>query len=98
MDKVKLQFLKEVLFGILLQNDEDNMQEIFLKTASSENLNLFRESLRLFMGHFLLQNNVITSDGENVGCDIDTDTMETLKSRIKIAESAMSLGRGRVQL
>jgi nucleolar MIF4G domain-containing protein 1 len=98
MDKVKLKFLKEVLCGILLQDDEDNIQEIFFKTASSENLTLFRESLRLFMGHFLLQKNVITSDGEDVGCDIDSEQMGILKDRIKIAENAMSLGRSRVQL
>lgn len=98
MDKTKLKFLKEVLYGILLQKEEDDVREIFLKSASSENLHMFRESLRLFMGHFLVQPNVITSDGENVGCDLNDEELELLKERIKIAEAAMSLGRSRVQL
>lgn len=98
MDKVKLKFLKATLSGILLQKDQENMQEIFMKAAMSEKLNLFRESVRLFMCHFMLQPTVTTSDGEVVGCDMDPKTLQFLKKRIKIAESTMSLGKSRVQL
>ncbi|ODM91865.1 Nucleolar MIF4G domain-containing protein 1 [Orchesella cincta] len=93
MDKTKLKFLKKVLTGILMQKDVDNMQEIFIKPALSEKLGLFRESLRLFLSHFMLQKSITTTDGSSVESDLSPEEMEALKKRVKMAEKCMTLGK-----
>jgi len=98
MDKVKLVFLNQILSAILLQDDEESMQNIFTKVAMSEKLTLFRESLRLFMGHFMLQSSITTSDGETLTLNEDEYLLDKLKSRIKVADHSLLLGKGRVQL
>lgn len=93
MDKVKLKFLKKILTGILLQKDEENLQEIFIKPSLSEKLGLFRESLRLFLNHFMLQSSITTSDGSEVKSDLSTEEMKMMKKRVKLAERCMTLGK-----
>jgi nucleolar MIF4G domain-containing protein 1 len=98
MDKVKLKFLKDVLTGILMQENEENVQEIFLKIATSEKLSVFRESLRLFLCHFMVQKSIQTSDGETITCNLNDEEMDQLKERIKVAENILLVGKGRVLL
>ena len=97
MKKEKLTFLKDTLSGILLQTNTENIEEIFTKVASSEKLYMFRESLRLFMGHFMLKT-CVSIEGEKVTSGLDAKSLEILEERMKIAESAMHMGHGRVQL
>lgn len=94
MDKVKLKFLKKVLTGVLMQNEVENLQEIFVKPAMSEKLGLFRESLRLFLSHFMLQSTITTTDGSIVQSKLSPTELKALKERVKIAEKCMSLGKG----
>lgn len=94
MDKIKLKFLKRILTEILMQKEVDNMQEIFMKPAMSEKLGLFRESLRLFLSHFMLQTAITTSDGSVVLSKLTAEELKALKERVKIAEKCMNLGKG----
>jgi nucleolar MIF4G domain-containing protein 1 len=99
MNKGKLTFLRKTLAGILLQKNTDNLQEIFIKIGLSDKLNLFRESVKLFMGHFMLkeENQVLTPEGETIDMSFDPKTLQVLKQRVKLAERAMSVGLSKVQ-
>lgn len=92
MDKVKLKFLKKVLTGILLQKEVENLQEIFIRPGLSEKLALFKESLGLFMNHFMLQKSITTTDGSIIESKLSTEEMKQLKLRIKVAAKCMRLG------
>ncbi|CAG7728563.1 unnamed protein product [Allacma fusca] len=95
LKKQSLKLLKTILTGVLLQENKENIQDIFSKIALSEKLHIFRESLRLFMGHFLLKSS-ISIDGENVESNLDAKSVKRLEERVKIAERAMHLGMGRL--
>ena len=99
MNKGKLLFLRKTLAGILLQKNTDTLQEIFMKIGLSEKLNLFRESIKLFMGHFMLKENnqVLTLEGETINMSFDSKTLQVLKERVKLAQRAMSAGLSKVQ-
>ncbi|KAJ8911639.1 hypothetical protein NQ315_005984 [Exocentrus adspersus] len=56
LDKVTLRFMRQILLGILLHKDNEACLSVFEKVAQSDKLKLFRESLRLFIHHFLLRN------------------------------------------
>lgn len=56
LDKTTLRFMRQILLGILLHKDLDACLSVFEKVSQSEKLKLFRESLRLFIHHFLLRN------------------------------------------
>ena len=97
MKKEKLVFLKSTLSAILLHGGKDHLEDVFSKIAVSEKLYLFRESLRLFMGHFLVNPSLVI-DGEVVETTFDKKTLELLQERMKLADRAMDFGHGRVQL
>merc|ERR1712210_51942 len=67
MNKHNVRFLKEVV-------------SIFKAISSSNNLNLFRESLRLFFHHFLLR------PGSKLAKQVDRDV---LSERVALAETAL---------
>ena len=50
--------------------------QLIQSVAEDKKLKMFRESLKLFMNHFLLKN-------------LEDDQLNELKSRIKIAEKAL---------
>ncbi|KAF5270160.1 hypothetical protein FQR65_LT05640 [Abscondita terminalis] len=56
LDKISLRFIRQILIGILLCDDEDACKGVFTNVAQSEKLKLFRESLKLFIQHFLVKN------------------------------------------
>lgn len=56
LDKVTLRFMRQALLGVLLSDDFDECQSVFATVALSEKLKMFKESIRLFIQHFLLKN------------------------------------------
>lgn len=56
LDKVTLRFIRQILLGILLHKNQETCLEVFAKLGLSNNLKMFKESLRLFIHHFLLKN------------------------------------------
>ncbi|CAH1116121.1 unnamed protein product [Phaedon cochleariae] len=81
LDKITLRFMRQILLGILLHPDVESCLSIFSKVSQSDKLKLFRESLRLFIHHFLLSN--LKSD------KIPEDHKELLESRAKIVERVL---------
>ncbi|KAK4873571.1 hypothetical protein RN001_012931 [Aquatica leii] len=56
LDKLSLRFIRQILIGILLCKDEDVCKGVFTNVARSDKLKLFKESLKLFISHFLVSN------------------------------------------
>ncbi|KAJ8969084.1 hypothetical protein NQ317_016329 [Molorchus minor] len=55
LDKITLRFMRQTLLGILLHKETEDCLSVFEKVAQSDKLKMFRESLRLFIHHFLFE-------------------------------------------
>jgi len=76
LDKANMKLLKIILAGILQELDSDKIFELFKAVSEDSKLKMFRESLRIFMNHFLLQ-------------QLKDEELNMIKSRIKIAEKGL---------
>jgi len=80
MNKRNVAYLREVLLGILLQKNVEQLVEAFQAVSESPKLNLFREGLRLFMQHFLIKQSSKLSESVD---------KELMKKRIRLSETAL---------
>lgn len=88
MDKTMLKFFRQILLAILLHESEETCAQAFKRISSGKNLNLLRESLRLFMHHFLLKNLEKYS----------AEVAEKLQERVKLAESILTSAKNAFKL
>lgn len=79
MDKACVRLLRQVLLSVLLSDSTECLVAVFSRVSRPEKLHMFRESLRLFMHHFLLRN----------ASDLPSDQAVVLKERVKLAETAL---------
>lgn len=56
LDKLTMRLIRQIMLGILLHENEDACLEVFGRISLSPKLQTFRESLRLFINHFLVRN------------------------------------------
>lgn len=77
------------MLGILLCESTEQCQEVFEKVALSEKLKMFKESLRLFVHHFLLKN--LKSDA------IPQEKRSLLEERAKIVDKILSVNERKVR-
>ncbi|XP_029663405.1 nucleolar MIF4G domain-containing protein 1 homolog [Formica exsecta] len=63
LDKLTMRLIRQIMLGILLHENEEACLEVFGRISLSPKLQTFRESLRLFINHFLVKN---TSANENL--------------------------------
>ncbi|GJQ73611.1 hypothetical protein Trydic_g13955 [Trypoxylus dichotomus] len=89
LDKTTLRFMRQVLLGILLCEEVDSCTGVFEKIAQSEKLKMFRESLRLFIHHFLLKN--LKAD------KVPEEKKSLLKTRCEIVENMLSINDRRMR-
>jgi len=89
MNKHNVRFLKEVLTTILMEGKKEDVATTFKAISSSNNLSLFRESLRLFFHHFLLR------PGAKLAKQVDRDV---LSERVAVAETALMSASSKLKL
>lgn len=77
IEKTMLRFLRQVMLGLLLIEDE-KFHKIFERIAPSAKLNPFKDQLRLFMKVFLMK------DEKKI--NISDDQLLKLKSRMQLAD------------
>ncbi|CAH1108463.1 unnamed protein product [Psylliodes chrysocephalus] len=82
LDKTTLRFMRQILLGILLHKDMECCVSVFARVSQSDKLKLFRESLRLFIHHFLLRN--LKTD------KIPEDEKTLIEGRVKIVEKVLT--------
>ncbi|XP_063536934.1 nucleolar MIF4G domain-containing protein 1 homolog [Cydia strobilella] len=56
LNKSSVRFLRQILLAIIMNADLQASLQVFHRIAKSSKLHMFRESLRLFIQHFLLKN------------------------------------------
>lgn len=74
--------MRQILLGILLNENQVACQEVFVNVSQSDKLKMFRESLRLFIHHFLLRN--LKTNSVN-----DKET-KLLEERVKVVEKILA--------
>lgn len=89
LDKITLRFVRQILLGLLLCEDIEQCCGVFEKVALSDKLKMFRESLRLFIHHFLLKNLKIGAVSE--------ENKLLLEQRAKIVEKVLMAGDKRTK-
>lgn len=89
LDKTALRFIRQILLGILLCNDAETCTSVFDKIAQSDKLKMFRESLRLFIHHFLLKN---LKTGK-----VPKEQKDLLKSRCDLIEKMLTVNDKRTK-
>merc|ERR1712179_738209 len=85
MNKPNVKFLRTVLTGVLMDQEEELVAASFKAISEQANLNFFRESLRLFMHHFMLKQSK----------EVD---LITIRKRITIAEKALMSSSSKLRL
>lgn len=81
LEKITLRFMRQVLLTVLLYDDQEACLAVFNKVATSPKLKMFRDSLRLFIHHFLLKN---LKDGI-----IEEQQKELLTNRAQLIEKML---------
>lgn len=82
--------MRQVLLDVLLNEDEESCLAVFSRVATTPKLKMFKDSLRLFIHHFLLRN---LKDGV-----IDDGQKELLTRRAQIVEKSLVSTEHRHQL
>jgi len=85
MNKPNVRFLRTVLTGVLMDQEEEQVVASFKAISEQGNLNFFRESLRLFMHHFMLRQSK----------EVD---LTTVQKRISLAEKALMSSSSKLRL
>ncbi|XP_038110578.1 nucleolar MIF4G domain-containing protein 1 homolog isoform X2 [Culex quinquefasciatus] len=89
IDKLTLRLVRQTMLGLLLLEEENKCLQVFNRIAPSFKLKSFKDSLRLFLHHFLLKG----SDRSGV----PEEQMQLLNQRIKMAERMLDTSEARVQ-
>ncbi|BFF99005.1 nucleolar MIF4G domain-containing protein 1 homolog [Drosophila madeirensis] len=55
LERLSFYFMREIMVRLLLSSDERELQQAFERIAKNSKLQQFKQSVRLFMQHFLLQ-------------------------------------------
>merc|ERR1719158_515663 len=85
MNKPNVRFLRTVLTGVLMDQEEELVIASFKAISEQGNLNFFRESLRLFMHHFMFRQSK----------EVD---LSTVQKRISLAEKALMSSSSKLRL
>ncbi|KAF7405628.1 hypothetical protein HZH68_004997 [Vespula germanica] len=56
LDKQTMKLVRQIMIGIFLCKNEEDCLQVFERISSTSLLQTFRESLRLFINHFLIRN------------------------------------------
>jgi nucleolar MIF4G domain-containing protein 1 len=88
LDKVTLRLVRQIMLSLLL-GQEAICEQVFERIAPSFKLNTFKDSVRLFLHHFLLKD---TKQGS-----ISDEQMKLLKKRVQIADKSLATSDSRIQ-
>ncbi|XP_069816604.1 nucleolar MIF4G domain-containing protein 1 [Dendropsophus ebraccatus] len=89
LDKIKVSFLRQVLFKLLMDSEPDDLAVIFGKISDNPKLGMLREGLKLFISHFLLK---------NVRAQKTAEEAELLTQRADLAVKALQAKESKLRL
>nr|XP_034834897.1 nucleolar MIF4G domain-containing protein 1 homolog [Maniola hyperantus] len=92
LNKTTVRFMRQILLAIIMNEDLQSSLEVFHRISKPPKLHMFRESLRLFIQHFLIKNagkkTTVLSDEE----------MATLKERAVEVDRILTLYENKLRL
>ncbi|KAM6410999.1 LOW QUALITY PROTEIN: nucleolar MIF4G domain-containing protein 1 [Pluvialis apricaria] len=89
LDKPKVRFLRQVLSMLLTKTDAEELSDIFVRVSDNPRLGMLRESLKLFLTHFLLK---------NVEAKKSPEEASLLKERVELATKALQAKESKLKL
>ncbi|XP_009280119.1 PREDICTED: nucleolar MIF4G domain-containing protein 1 [Aptenodytes forsteri] len=89
LDKPKVRFLRQVLTMLLIKTDAEELSDIFVRISDNPKLGMLRESLKLFLTHFLLK---------NVQAQKSAEEASLLKERVELATKALQAKEPKLKL
>ncbi|XP_009869959.1 PREDICTED: nucleolar MIF4G domain-containing protein 1, partial [Apaloderma vittatum] len=89
LDKPKVRFLRQVLSMLLTKTDAEELHDIFVRVSDNPKLGILRESLKLFLNHFLLKNGQAQKSAEETSL---------LKERVELATKALQSKEPKLKL
>ncbi|XP_063308738.1 nucleolar MIF4G domain-containing protein 1 [Pelobates fuscus] len=89
LDKIRVSFLRQVLYKLLTDADVEELAEIFGKVSENAKLGMLREGLKLFITHFLLK---------NIRAQRSAEEAELLIQRADLAVKALQAKEHRLRL
>lgn len=81
--------MRQILIGVLLCDDVETCQSVFTNVAQSDKLKMFKESLRLFIQHFLLRN--LKSE------TVPEEQKQLLEDRARIIDKILSINEKKLK-
>lgn len=94
LDKITLRFVRQIMIGILMMNDENACKQIFNRISPSIKLKGFKDSIRIFMHHFLINDDAKKS----MEMQDKKDKYNLLKKRVDLADYALETIDTRITL
>lgn len=85
LNKHTVKFMRQIILAIIVNADFESALEVFHRIAKSPKLHMFRESLKLFIQHFLIKN-----VGKKASI-LSEDEMATLKTRALEVDKILTL-------
>ncbi|XP_045774958.1 nucleolar MIF4G domain-containing protein 1 homolog isoform X4 [Maniola jurtina] len=92
LNKTTVRFMRQILLAIIMNEDLQTSLEVFHRISKPPKLHMFRESLRLFIQHFLIKN-----AGKKTTVLSDED-MATLKERAVEVDRILTLYENKLRL
>ncbi|CAK1555523.1 unnamed protein product [Leptosia nina] len=92
LNKQTVRFMRQILLAIIMNEDLQATLEVFHRIAKPPKLHMFRESLRLFIQHFLIKN---AGKKSNV---LNDDEMATLRERSTQVEKILTAYENKLRL
>ncbi|XP_050178607.1 nucleolar MIF4G domain-containing protein 1 [Myiozetetes cayanensis] len=89
LDKPKVRFLRQVLSTLLVKADAEELTDIFMRVSDNPKLGMLRESLKLFLTHFLLKHAQAQKSAEEASL---------LKERVELATKALEAKEPKLRL
>lgn len=83
LDKQSFALMKEICKGLLLSSEEQNLYEAFERLAKNSKLQQFKQSLRLFLQHFLLKEQKTT-------LKLSEEEMDLLQRRVEYVDKLLA--------
>ncbi|CAH1639342.1 unnamed protein product [Spodoptera littoralis] len=91
LNKHTVRFMRQILLAIIMNADLQSSLEVFHRISKSPKLHLFRESIRLFIQHFLIKNAGKKSEV------LSAEELVTLKERAQEVNNILSFGLSKLK-
>ncbi|XP_068617603.1 nucleolar MIF4G domain-containing protein 1 homolog [Battus philenor] len=91
LNKKSVRFMRQILLAVIMNDDLQATLEVFQRISKSPKLHMFRESLRLFIQHFLIKN------AGKKSAVLSEEEMETLRERVAEVEKILTIHESKLR-